>query len=341
LNYLALENILDKLPIAAIIIDDSERIVVMNSLAMSLFGEDLISRNFITAIRQPLVIDAIQQTLKDGQTRKTLYLHNKSNFRINYEVSCKLFEKQVVLFFEDKSSFETGEQMRSDFIANVSHELKTPLTSILGFIETLSSMTNDDTKTRDRFLSIIQREAQRMDRLVADLLSLSKVEASERMAPIEKLELVDLIRSTTKALSPIIELNKIEIEYDLKDLEIWVRGDDDQLRQVLINLIENAVKYGGSNKKVKISLSNVYYETLLQAEAVYISIRDLGHGIDPLLLPRLTERFYRVDDHRSRELGGTGLGLAIVKHIMNRHRGRLIIKSRPGEGSEFKIILPH
>jgi two-component system phosphate regulon sensor histidine kinase PhoR len=217
-------------------------------------------------------------------------------------------------------------------VANVSHELRTPLTALLGFIETLRGAARDDAVARERFLGVMEREAARMNRLVSDLLQLSRVEAAERVRPADPVDLAQVLAMTLTAVRPLAEAAGVELVFDAPG-SLVVPGDADQLTQVFQNLIENAVKYGGAGKRVTITLSQ-------GDRGAEVAVRDLGEGIAAIHIPRLTERFYRVDSHRSREKGGTGLGLAIVKHIVNRHRGRLVIDSSEGKGSTFTVILP-
>jgi two-component system phosphate regulon sensor histidine kinase PhoR len=186
----------------------------------------------------------------------------------------------------------------------------------------------------------MEREAARMIRLVNDLLSLSRVEAEERRRPDERVELIALLRSALITHREQAAAAGVTLDLEAAMGTLWVRADADQLTQVFYNLIENAVKYGASGKSVTVRVSEVAHEPVLRGPAVQIEFIDRGEGIDALHLPRITERFYRVDTHRSREKGGTGLGLAIVKHIVNRHRGRLKIESEPGKGSNFMVILP-
>jgi two-component system, OmpR family, phosphate regulon sensor histidine kinase PhoR len=316
------------LPLPVMLVGPTERIEAVNAPALRLFGSDGTGRHYITALRQPAMLDAVEQVLRDGQTRLCRYLASADARDTTWQATAAAIDlpqgRGVLLSFEDVSAVEEAGQMRRDFVANVSHELRTPLTALLGFVETLKGAARDDPVARDRFLDIMDREAGRMARLVADLLSLSRVEEEERRRPSAQVDLVALI---TLALL-------------LPPGPVAVPGDASQLRQVLTNLIENAIKYGGTAKSVAITLTPVAMEPTLRAEAVRISVADQGEGIAAHHLPRLTERFYRVDAHRSREIGGTGLGLAIVKHIINRHRGRLRIESTLGQGSTFTVILP-
>jgi two-component system phosphate regulon sensor histidine kinase PhoR len=242
--------------------------------------------------------------------------------------------------FEDATAAEEAGQIRRDFVANVSHELRTPLTAMIGFIETLRGAARHDQHAQERFLGIMEQEASRMNRLVHDLLSLSRVESEERVRPKARVEIGSLLASVTSALRKIADGQNVRITQIGPDAPTELPGDGDQLFQVFSNLVETAIKYGGPNSEIVMTASSSARDPFLRAPAVRISITDQGPGIDEIHIPRLTERFYRVDNHRSRELGGTGLGLAIVKHIVNRHRGRLRIESKLGEGSTFTVILP-
>jgi two-component system phosphate regulon sensor histidine kinase PhoR len=231
--------------------------------------------------------------------------------------------------------------MRRDFVANVSHELRTPLTTLSGFIETLQGPAREDEAARKRFLGIMSKEAARMNRLVDDLLSLSRVESDERMRPIEQVELNTLLQSCIITMAAPAKSEKVDITLQGDESsEYFIQGDEDQLRQVFNNLLENAIKYGGANGRITVGIELVDHDATLRGPAICLCVCDTGPGIDPLHIPRLTERFYRVDSHRSRAVGGTGLGLAIVKHIVNRHRGRLAIASTLGEGTAFSVLLP-
>ena len=241
----------------------------------------------------------------------------------------------VLCVFRDVTEEERAGEMRRDFVANVSHELRTPLTALMGFIETLKHAAKDDPKARDMFLGIMEAEAGRMNRLVRDLLQLSRVEAEERVRPKEAVALKPLLEGVIGSLKGVAERKGDRVE--LSGDPAVVPGDADQLTQVFTNLIENALKYGAAGQVVRVSLSP---EETVRGPAVRVEVADQGEGIDPVHLPRLTERFYRVDSHRSREMGGTGLGLAIVKHIVSRHRGWLRVESVVGEGSRFSVVLP-
>ena len=339
-----LVSLLAALPIPVMLVGPAERIEVVNPAAQQLFGADGTGRHYITALRQPSVLDAVEQVLRDGQTRQCRYLASANALDTTWQVTVASVVlpqgRGVLLSFEDVSAVEEASQMRRDFVANVSHELRTPLTALLGFVETLKGAARDDPVARGRFLDIMDREAGRMARLVADLLSLSRVEEDERRRPMGDVELVGLIHGVAATFEPVAAAAGVILRLHLLPEPLTVPGDSGQLRQVITNLIENAIKYGGNGKPVDIALTRVALEPTLRSDAVRISFADQGEGIAPHHLPRLTERFYRVDAHRSREVGGTGLGLAIVKHIINRHRGRLRIESALGQGSTFTVILP-
>ena len=208
----------------------------------------------------------------------------------------------------------------------------------MGFIETLRGAARDDADARDRFLAIMEGEASRMNRLVGDLLSLNRVESEERVRPKERVDLVEHLKSTIKSLEPLAQTGGTALVLDAPSIPVEIPADPDQIQQVFTNLIENALKYGGET--VSVVLTVLDRDPALRCAAVRVQVIDDGPGIDPVHLPRLTERFYRADNHRSRELGGTGLGLAIVKHIINRHRGRLRVESDLGQGATFTVILP-
>ena len=336
--------LLEAVPLPAVLIGGDERIAAANGLAAALLGHSLTGRHFITALRQPTVLDAIEGCLRDLQPRKTRYLTNDGAQDTTFDVSIAHVALEpgggVLVCFEDVTHFEQAGQMRRDFVANVSHELRTPLTALLGFIETLKGPARDDRAATDRFLETMLAEATRMERLVRDLLSLSRVESQERVRPTDRVDLVELLGSVRHALAPVAAESRVRLVPELPERPLVVPADADQLRQVFTNLIENAVKYGGPDKNVHVRLEAAPHEPSLRGPAAIVTVRDEGPGIEEVHIPRLTERFYRVDQHRSREMGGTGLGLAIVKHIINRHRGRLRISSLVGKGSEFRVVLP-
>lgn len=339
-------SVVDALRAPVVVIAENEHILHVNPAGRRIVGPSMVGRHFITALRQPALLDAVEAVLRGQSARDARFLTRKGGQDISYQVHCAPVQRDTgrgaaLLVFDDVSDIATAGQMRRDFVANVSHELRTPLTAMMGFIETiLHGPAREDPVTRDRFLSIMEAEAARMNRLVGDLLSLGRVEASERVRPTDPVDLVALIRSVAHGLQPLADDTNLNVELDMPDMGVTVPGDEDQLRQVVTNLAENAIKYGGDGDRIRITLGPPRFHPGVRAEAVVLSVRDFGAGFDPVHIPRLTERFYRVDTHRSREMGGTGLGLAIVKHIINRHRGRIQIDTTPGQGAEFRIVLP-
>ena len=244
----------------------------------------------------------------------------------------------MLLVFHDLTPVHRAEIMRADFIANASHELRTPLAALSGFIDTLLGSARDDAEARARFLLIMKTQATRMARLIDDLLSLSRVELIEHMHPETPVDLVPITRQVVDGLQMLALDRNVEIELAQPVGPVMVAGDRDELTRVFENLIENALKYGGSGKRVEIGFAQTTSPD--DAAETLVTVRDYGPGIAAEHIPRLTERFYRVDASQSRAEGGTGLGLALVKHILNRHRGKLAIESGAGRGATFTVRLP-
>jgi two-component system, OmpR family, phosphate regulon sensor histidine kinase PhoR len=337
--------ILDAVPVPLVLVGGDERVVHANGPAGRLFGRSLEGRHYVTALRAPAVLDCVEPVILGTQERAegrflTADGAREAMWRVTATPVPLSGRRGVLVTFEDTTAMQEAGQIRRDFVANVSHELRTPLTALMGFIETLRGAARDDPAARDRFLGIMEREAGRMNRLVHDLLSLSRVEAEERLRPTDPVDLAATLRSVILSLRPLADEAGVAISAEGIEAPLIVPGDSDQLAQVFTNLIENAVKYSGRGATVTVTLGQPEHDPILRGSAVAAVVSDTGEGIAPVHIPRLTERFYRVDSHRSREKGGTGLGLAIVKHIVNRHRGRLQIESRVGEGSRFAVVLP-
>jgi two-component system phosphate regulon sensor histidine kinase PhoR len=330
-------------PQPLVLIGADERIRAANDGAEAIYGRGLTGRHHVTVMRQPSVLDAVESTKRlrqPGQAQITVSAAGGHETAWSV-LTAPVAGGGVLVSFEDTSDLVKATQMRRDFVANVSHELRTPLTALLGFIETLKGAAKDDPVARERFLGIMEREAGRMNRLVSDLLSLSRVEAEERVRPSSRVDVLGRVQAAMTTLRPMAEAAGVTIELDdPQGGPAEVLADSDQMSQVFSNLIENAVKYGATGQRVSIGIRREARDPGLRGPAVVVSVVDRGEGIEPVHIPRLTERFYRVDSHRSREQGGTGLGLAIVKHIVNRHRGRFRIESAPGKGSCFTVILP-
>jgi two-component system, OmpR family, phosphate regulon sensor histidine kinase PhoR len=331
---------LNGIPLPALVVGADERIAAMNPQATAMFGDAMLGRHHAIALRHPDVQSVLGLALNEGRSGVARQVvPGPSQDAVHRVTVTALPEGEGVLcVFEDLSEAEQMSQMRREFVANVSHELRSPLTALSGFIETLKGAAKNDPAARERFLGIMEREAGRMTRLIQDLLQLSRVEAEERVRPTTPVDLADVLRTTAATLRPVAEAAGVTVRLDLGAVaDARVPGDADQLVQVFHNLMENAVKYGRAGGEVTVTLAAT---SLPRAAALRVDVSDQGEGIEARHLPRLTERFYRVDGHRSREKGGTGLGLAIVKHIIQRHRGRLQITSEIGKGSTFAVILP-
>ncbi|WP_167730348.1 ATP-binding protein [Terasakiella sp. SH-1] len=325
-----------------ILVLDSERVVkYANQAAMDLFGRVLVGRNIVQCIRQPHVVDAVEQVF---QTQETWV--GDASFpapverHLTLHVALIAEGEGVSITVRDTTLEKRTEEMHSDFVANVSHELRSPLSALVGFIETLQGAAQNDPDARERFLGIMIQEANRMARLIDDLLSLSRVQIQEHVVPDDSVDVGLVLQNVTDILALKANDRQMELILNYEAKDCMVAGDSDQMTQVFQNLLDNAIKYGKPATPVEITTRYVDRLPHQNVPGVLVEIRDHGDGIDEEHLPRLTERFYRVDKARSRTLGGTGLGLAIVKHIIARHRGRLNIESKTGEGSTFSVLLP-
>ena len=327
----------DALGDPALIVGANYQVLAANEGGVALFGERIRGGDLRLVGRHPAVLDtvALAMTASESVTREVNGLgFQEGAFRVR---AAPLANSAVLLTFTDITQARLTERMRVDFIANASHELRTPLATILGFIETLQGPAADDAPARARFLDIMGREAGRMQRLIDDLLSLSRIELDKYVRPQTRLYLSPLIADVGKTLAMRLESDSRHLEFQVPDDLPPVIGDRDQVLQVLYNLVSNALKYGWSGTPITIAAS---LHASPRDPVVRITVSDQGDGIHPKHLPRLTERFYRVDTNRSRAIGGTGLGLAIVKHIVERHRGRLEIESVQGEGTRIAFTLP-
>lgn len=329
-------DLLAGLPMPAMLIAREDRITACNDRALALFGAGIVGRNPAMAVRSPAVLSAVAGVTRRGGVQEVRMTLLRDGQELVFQVTVsRQGEGRVLAVFRDVTEEEKAGEMRRDFVANVSHELRTPLTALMGFIETLKNAAKDDPRAREMFLGIMEAEAGRMNRLVRDLLQLSRVEAEERVRPREPVDLRGLLEGVIASLRGVAERSGATVR--LTGAAVVVPGDHDQLVQVFTNLVENALKYGAAGQEVRVTLTG---EDTVRGPAVRVEVADEGEGIDPVHIPRLTERFYRVDSHRSREMGGTGLGLAIVKHIVSRHRGWLRIESEKGRGSRFQVVLP-
>lgn len=338
------DAILNALPDPILLLDAKRRIARANFSARKFFGNDVIGHDLAVALRHPAVLESADAVLAGdaGQVAADLTLPVPDGRSFSLRVVALPASREdtaAVLALHDVTALRKAEKMRADFVANASHELRTPLASLVGFIETLQGPAKDDEDARIRFLGIMKEQAARMSRLIQDLLSLSQIELREHDRPSDPVALAPLLRDTAAALQPQAQAKKMPLALELDEALPPIRGARDELMQVFQNLIDNAIKYGRAETPVEVRLARIQ-EPHGEGEWIEVAVRDHGDGIPREHLPRLTERFYRVDSARSRDLGGTGLGLAIVKHILNRHRGRLIIESELGQGSVFAIRLP-
>ena len=330
-----LADLLSAMPAPTVHLTGDGRIGAVNGPAERLLGAGLAGRYYVTVLRQPRALVAVEAALS-GEGAIAAWRGAEAGRDTSWELrAAPLRAGGALLTFEDRTGGAEIDQLRRDFVANVSHELKTPLTALMGYIETLRGPARDDAAARERFLGVMDREARRMSRLVSDLLSLSRVEAEARVRPRGACDLGAVARSAAMPLRAAAG-DRIAVTGG----PARVRGDSDQLTQVATNLIENALKYAAKDGAVRVDVGDPGQDALIRPPARRLTVADEGAGIAAHHLPRLTERFYRVDTHRSRAEGGTGLGLAIVKHIVARHRGRMRIESAPGRGTVVTVDLP-
>ena len=308
-----------------------------NKAAKSYYG-DIIGKNLSSFLRAPDLLDKIEKCKNE---RKNEYLEFEINlptysfFRLTI---VPLSQKNVLIVIKDYTDVKKSEQLRSDFVANVSHELKTPLVSIKGFLETISNSAKDDPKAQEKFIKIMQEQANKMEILILDLMSLSRIEMQEHIQPDGKVNMKEIIDSIQNIPNKILNKKNIKINSNIEDHLPLVRGNYEKLSEVVQNIYDNAIKYTKENTTIRIALKR--NNTKLLNGAVSLSIKDEGIGIAKDEIHRVTERFYRTSNAKKNLIQGTGLGLAIVKHIVNQHRGELEINSRLNEGSEFIIHLP-
>ncbi|GJE01801.1 Adaptive-response sensory-kinase SasA [Methylobacterium isbiliense] len=338
------EALLANIPDPVILIDRRALVIEANAAARALLPTLRAKYPLSFALRDPAVLDGIATVLHTGGPLKTIYAPRVPTER-TFEVQIGAMQDaagsdrppNVVLFLRDLTSAERLETMRVDFVANASHELRTPLASLLGFIETLQGPARNDPAARERFLGIMREQALRMTRLIDDLLSLSRIELRAHVPPTTPVEVVPLVRQIVDSLNPLALERGVRVTLMAGEGPHRVLGDRDEILRLVENLVENAVKYGGG--RVEVAVARLPGAEGRQAQ-IEVAVRDDGPGIAPEHVPRLTERFYRVDAASSRQQGGTGLGLALVKHILNRHRGRLAIESEPGQGATFRAAIP-
>ena len=362
------------LPEPIFVLDADGIVEHANPAALELVGmKEAAGRHFASVLRAPEVFEAAEAVLSSHESQSVEFTTiggvertcRASITPIDTGDADLQTHPRTLVFIRDLTSERRVEQMRADFIASASHELRTPLASVLGFIETLRGHAKDDPEAQEKFLSTMQSQAERMQRLVADLMSLSRIELNEHVPPRARVDLADLANDVIDSLAPLLQSGGAIVDFIKDDDQSTnIRADHDEIFQAIQNLIDNAVKYGGDPAMVKLRVGRGASPTPFSDgppahragdsaeqvaarlgvsvdDLVYVQVRDFGPGIERADLPRLTERFYRVNIERSRKSGGTGLGLAIVKHIMNRHKGGFQIESRLAGGAVFTCYFQH
>jgi two-component system phosphate regulon sensor histidine kinase PhoR len=342
----------DTLPDVLVMVDEECTVLRANIAAYQLLGNNIIGREIYEVIPYVSLKQLLLDVLSTGQTMEVDITVAKDNRLLIYLARAVKFPVQTlggiagILILHNVTEARQSRQLIKDFVANASHEIRTPLTSLVGFIETLQTVAKDDPEASQRFLEIMSSQAQYMKKLVSDLLSLSKIEMNETIIPTESVALQESIVSAKDQLLWSAMQKKMNIEIIIETELPDIIGDRDELVQVFINLISNAIKYGRENTNIKVT-AGVSDKIPAEARglrgvrrAVFIAVADEGEGIAREHLPRLTERFYRVDKARTRKINGTGLGLSIVKHILNHHRGDMTVRSTLGKGSVFTVYLP-
>jgi two-component system, OmpR family, phosphate regulon sensor histidine kinase PhoR len=345
-QILLIETLIGGLPGPAIVLDREGRVMAFNAPAANIAPSLRRGEPALITLRMPELVEAIRRATTSGTPQRVEFFERVPLDRwfeafvtpVGLPVSVEGPSDILLMTFNDLTPLRRVEEMRADFIANASHELRTPLAALLGFIETLQGTAKDDAVARAKFLNIMQGQATRMARLIDDLLSLSRIELNAHLQPNTAVDLAPIVRQVADGLQTLARDREVTIKVTVPAESVIVLGDRDELIRALENLVENALKYGAAGKRVDITLS--CGQTRAGTPEARLAVRDYGPGIAPEHLPRLTERFYRVDVADSRAQGGTGLGLALVKHVLNRHGGRVSIESTLGEGATFNMHLP-
>jgi len=340
-------EVFEHLPDPLMLIDTAGRVLFANKAMRAVVGTDAQRKHVSAVLRTPDVLQAIAHNMETGEPASiefTIHVPVERNYQA-YVTRTEHAPRLSALLLHDLTAVKRAEEARADFVANASHELRTPLSAVSGFIDTLRGHAKDDPRAREKFLDIMSVEAGRMRRLIDDLLSLTRIEQNEHVPPSGRVDLAGVVRDAAAVLGPLAEADKVTIEIADPPPLPEIAGQRDDLIQIFQNLIHNAIKYGRPGGHVWLTMEVSEGTPPVPGRRgggtmVSVSVRDDGEGIPREAIPRLTERFYRVDVKRSRERGGTGLGLAIVKHIVNRHQGRIAIDSQVGTGTTFTVSLP-
>ncbi len=339
------ESVADAMQAPTVLLDRKSNVVHRNPAAIQTFPQLGSGVPLTYTFRQPALLEALARARRDAEPQ-VVELQQGAPGPVWYAVSITPFSppglppddaQRYLVSFTNMTEQRRTETMRVDFVANASHELRTPLTSVVGFIDTLLGPAAEDPEARKKFLGIMRVQAERMSNLIEDLMSLSRIEMRQHVRPTGSADLRPLLQTVVEGLHNQISESGIDLRLELDKGDTRITGDQDELYEVFENLLDNAVKYGASGGRVDLTLRAV---DDTPGFAFQVTVQDYGEGIEPEHVPRLTERFYRVDAESSRKKKGTGLGLAIVKHIVSRHRGQLAIRSAPGEGMRVDVLLP-
>ncbi|MET3662206.1 two-component system phosphate regulon sensor histidine kinase PhoR [Aquamicrobium ahrensii] len=339
MQSLSAENLAAAVTDPLIVFDDSASVIHANAAAIAAFGDLRPAMSLQLKFRAPEMQALIDAALSGGGSQSADFIDKLPVERV-YRVTASAVghgSRLHVLLFKDQSEARRIDRMRADFIANASHEMRTPLASIAGFIETLRGPARNDPAAREQFLQIMQNQTGRMARLIDDMLSLSRLEMKPYLKPGARVDVRQVVESVVDSLGPLAKESDLVIERDFADGPMETPGDRDELYQVFENLVENACKYGRDGDRIVVSIAR---SDKAPQPGIEVTVRDFGPGIPEEHIPRVTERFYRIDSETVQSRKGTGLGLAIVKHILTRHHGRLSIQSELGKGSAFTVYLP-
>ena len=337
-------HILNALPWPSLLVRPDLRVGKFNSAAQSMFGLKGSDTFLVNIMRHPSVLQAVDVSLNSQIEQKTRYVQRQIEGETVFKVHVRPVDPTagVMVCFENIQAAELLNQQRRDFVANVSHELRSPLTVMIGVLETLQGSAKSDLLAQETFLGIMTAEADRMRVLIEGLLALSQVEDGQRQRPQTEISITAVIAQAYGHVEQAMQVAGVQFTSSAAAALPPVLGDHTQLVQVFVNLLENAIFYGAGSQspRVQIDVEIVEFDLELHTPVLRICVSDTGPGIPAHLVPRLTERFFRVDGHRSLNAGGTGLGLAIIKHILQRHRGRLDVSSVEGSGTTFSVVLP-
>jgi two-component system, OmpR family, phosphate regulon sensor histidine kinase PhoR len=331
------ELFINQLEDIIIILNKFNIITYSNKAAVENFGSNIEGKHIGSEIRIPELLDAIDNNKIDKELKKIDIELKIPVFKF-YKISiASIKSDHTLVIIRDFTEMRKSQNMRSDFIANASHELRTPLVSLKGFLETITDSAKDDPKSQKKFLEIMKSEANKMEVLIEDLMLLSRIELQEHIRLKDKVDIKEVIENVILLNSKKISEKKLNVNLNIKEKERFVIGDKEKLSAVFLNLLDNAIKYSGNSKSVKIES---FENTTGLKNYTSISVIDEGFGIAPEDIHRITERFFRTENAKKLKIEGTGLGLAITKHIINQHRGELKITSKFGKGSEFIVSLP-